>query len=41
MVCVHFANDYLVTPYKNIEFIFGSEDQLPVLYEVFQMVGLG
>lgn len=41
MVCVHFANDYLGTPYQNIEFVFGSEDQLPGLYKVFQMVVVG
>lgn len=28
IVYVHFANDYLGTPYKNIEFIFGSKVQL-------------
>lgn len=41
MVCVRLASNYLGTPYKNIEFIFGAEDQLPGLYKVFQMVVIG
>lgn len=41
VVCVRFAKDYLGPPYKNMRFILGSEDHLPGLCKVFQMVVIG